>query len=245
MQHHPEPARRHADLDQVLHAGAHRRAEAPAPGHRALARDPRTREVDLGHEVCDLRGGLPPRIRILVVGVRPVREEKERTRPALGQAAEIGEHIGAVLRRRRRPRGRQLRTEELVLGDQRVVAARRGDGGVEELVGARLDRRRVGGVRRRADAVVQVEVEVDGLRALGPQLRRDDELRRGCDDPRPREDRRPERHHPVGVVDPERLCLWQPAGKRQRRRRAATASDPRAQREERGRNDYDPPEGES
>ena len=88
-----------------------------------------------------------------------------------------------------------LRAGELVHRDQRVVAARRGDGGVEELVRTRLDRRRVGRLRRRADAILQIEVEVDGLRALRAQLRRDDEVRRGADDPGPREDRRPERHH--------------------------------------------------
>src|SRR6185312_15045350 len=50
-----------------------------------------------------------------------------------------------------------------------------------------------------ADAVLQVEVEVDGLGALRPQLRRDDEVGRRADDTGPREDRRPERNHPVGA----------------------------------------------
>src|SRR5438105_14525868 len=49
-------------------------------------------------------------------------------------------------------------------------------------------------------------------------LRRHDEVRRGAHDARAGEDRRPERHHPVGVVDPERRRLRQAAGRSEERR---------------------------
>ena len=135
----PEPVRRHADLDQVLHARAHRLAQPAAACHRALLRDLRPREVDLRDDVGDLRRGLPPRVGVGVVRVRAVREQEERPRAPLGEPLQVREHVRAVLRRRRSPRRRQLRSEQLVLGDQRVVAAGGRDGGVEELVGAGLD----------------------------------------------------------------------------------------------------------
>jgi len=174
------------------------------------------------------------------MGVGVAGKQQERARAPLGESLEEREHVRAVLRGRRRPRRGQLRAKELVLRQQRVVAARGGNGGVEELVRARLDRRRVGRLRRRADAVVHVEVEVDGLRAPGPQLRRNQEVRRRSDDPRPGEDRRPERDHPVGVVDPERLHLRQPAGQGQRCRRPAATGDAGGDREQRDAENEDP-----
>ena len=247
-QHHPEPVRRHADLDQLLEPVAHGRAQAAAALHRTLLGDRRAGEVDLRHEVCDLGGLLPPRVGGGVVRVGVAREEQEGPRAAVGEPLQEREHVRAVLRGGRCPRGWQLRPEELVLGHQRVVAAGRRHGRCEELVGARLDRRGIGRLRRGADAVVQVEVEVDGLRALGAELRRDEEVRRGADDPGPREDRRPERNTAVGVVDPERLRRREAARKRQLRcgrlrGRRAPAGGSRREREHANAEHEDPSHG--
>ena len=204
--------------------------------------DRRAAEVDLGDEVGDLRRLPPPVVGRLVVRVRPLREQQERPRAALGEALHEREHVRAVLRGRRRPRRRQVA--------RRRARSPRSAGGRSPTTRRRCRtacpraprRRRVGGLRRRADAVVEIEVEVDGLRALRAQLRRDDEVRRGADDPGPREDRRPERHHPVGVVDPERLL---PAAGRTGAGRGASARAraPTPARAAQRRERQDPPHG--
>src|SRR5438874_6574001 len=67
-QHEPQPVRRDADLDQVLHPLPQRRAEAQAAGRRAERRDARAGEIDLRDAVGDLGDAAPP-----VVGDRVVR----------------------------------------------------------------------------------------------------------------------------------------------------------------------------
>ena len=73
-----------------------------------------------------------------------------------------------------------------------------------EAVRARLDRRRVGRLRRRARPVLEVEVEVHGLRPARANLRREDEVRRGVDGAGLRE-QLPEGNRAVRKVDPGRL----------------------------------------
>ena len=86
--------------------------------------------------------------------------------PSARQRLEEREHVRAVLRVRVRPRRRRLRAEQLVLGDDRRLAAGDADGVVVEALRPRLDHGRVGRLGRRADAVLEVEVVEDGGGAL-------------------------------------------------------------------------------
>ena len=167
-----------ADLGQVADEPAHALAHRAARARRAeLVQADRVRrgEVDLPEQDRDLRDLPPPLLRVVARRKGRIRDREQRACAEIRQRGQELEHVRPVLAVRRRPGGRRLRAEELVLGDQRVVAGGRGDCRVEQLVRALRDHRRVGGLRRGADAIREIEVEVDGLGALGPQLWRDDQ----------------------------------------------------------------------
>ena len=129
-------------------------------------------EVDLPDQDRGL-GRLTPPVRGLAAGIRRVRDRDRRRRPERLELLQQRQHVRAVLRIRRAPRGRRLGAEELVLGDQRRRAAGHLDGEVEQPLRLVGDRRRVRRCRRRADAIVQMEIEEDGRSTGRPHLRRD------------------------------------------------------------------------
>ena len=142
------------------------------PEHRALAVDLRRGEIDLAHEVRVERHLAPP-VAGLAVRERAAVQEQERMRAERAQPAHELEHVVAVLRVRRRPGRREVRAQHLVERDPRRRAARRCDGAVEDAVRPVLDDVRVDRVGRSPDALAQVHLPVDGLRAEGAQLRWD------------------------------------------------------------------------
>ena len=206
-EHDPELRGRDPERRQAQDSLPHRRSKRAVPEERALLVDVRRVEVDLEHEVGDLRR-LPPPVAGVAGRVGGARDEEVRVRAARRERPQVQQDVRAVLRIRDRPRRDEARAEELVLGDRRSRAARGLDGDVEELVGARDDRLRVRRLGGSADAVVQVHVPVHGLRAGRTQLRREDQVRGGRDDPRPSE-LVPERDRAVREVDPDRLLRRQ------------------------------------
>ena len=179
---------------------AWRRVRLPRIG--PLLVDQRRREVHLSDDSCDV-GDLAPPIAGGPVGVRLRVDEQPRLRTALAQRLQEQQHVRPVLGVRRRPRHREPRAEELVLGDHRIRAVHRLRRVLVELVRLVHDRRRIGGLARRPDAAIQIEIEVGGLRSARPQLRRIDEVRGERGDARLRE-HVPERDRPVREVEPQR-----------------------------------------
>ena len=164
-----DPAGGDPDLGQVVDEAAQALAHREARRGRAeLVEADRVRrgEVDLAEQDRDLRDLLPP-VGGVAAGVGRVRDREQRRRAEVREVGEELEDVRAVLRVVRRPRRRRLGAGELVLGDRRRLAAGDRDGVVEERLRAVVDQRRVGRVARRADALVEVEVEEDGRRAGG------------------------------------------------------------------------------
>ena len=205
-----DPARRDPDVRELAHERAHAATHRPARPdrpERVQLRHVRRGEEDLPDQQRR-RGQVAPPLRRIAARVGRVRDRHGGNRAPLLQPPYERERIGAVLGGRRRPRGRRLGAEELVQGDPRRLAARHRDGEVEEPVGALLDQRRVGRHRRRADAVVEVEVEEDGRRPVLARLRRLDRAGRE----RERQPRLLRQRRVVArEVDPERVRVRDPA----------------------------------
>jgi hypothetical protein len=209
------PARRNPDLgeapDERAHPAAHRPARADGT-ERMQLRHVRGGEEDLPDEQrfgCQV----PPPLRRLAARVRRVRDRDRRKRAALLQPANEGKRVRAVLRGRRRPRRRRLRPEELVQRDPGSRTAGHHDGEVEQAICAVRDRRRIGGHRRRPDAVVEVEVEEDRCRTVLARLGRLDRPGRE----RKRQSRLLRQRRIVACeVDPERIRVGDAALARER-----------------------------
>ena len=205
-----DPARRDPDVRELAHESAHPAAHRPARPdrpERVQLRHVRRREEDLPDQQRR-RGQVAPPLRRIAARVGRVRDRHGGKRPTLLQPPDERERVRAVLGGRRRPRGRRLGAEELVQGDPRRLAARHRDREVVEPVGALLDQRRIGRHRRRPDAVVEVEVEEDRRGSVLARLRRLDGAGR-------ERERQPgllrQRRVVAGEVDPERICVRNPA----------------------------------
>ena len=191
---------RDAHVHVVADALAERHPHPPAPEDHAELVDLRRCEIDLRDHI-GVRGDLTPPLERLAGGVRLGGDEDERLRASRGQRPHEGEDVGAVLRVDRRPGRRRIGAEELVQRHPRRRAARRRHRAVEDAVRLVLDLRGVLPPRRTADAVVQIEVEVDGVRPGRPQLGREEQVRgrrndTGLGEPVP------EGNGAVGEVDP-------------------------------------------
>ena len=191
-----------ADLREVEDPVPERLPQRPVPEDRSLLPDQRRREVDLADDAGHV-GDLAPPVAGRTCRVRRRVDEQPRLRAARTERLQEEQDVGAVLGVRRRPGHGEPRAEELVLGDDGVRAVHRLRGVVVELVRLRDDRRRIRGRARRPHALVEVEVEIGGLRTGRAQLGRKDQVRRERDDPGPGE-LLPERDRPVGEVEPDR-----------------------------------------
>ena len=208
-EHDAQLRRRHPDRKQLRERVAHRRPHAPAAKLRPRAVHSTGVEVLFERDVRDLRQLTPP-LAGLATGVGLAGDEQHRV-PALRlQQPRPLEHVRPVASCRGGPRRRRRGTEELVHRNQRIRAARREDGEIEDALRARRQQILVSRRRGRPDPRAQVVVPVDRLRTesaglrriLGPGARDDDpgtaeaieELRRA-------------------VVDPQRLHVGEPAGR--------------------------------
>jgi hypothetical protein len=197
--------------DEPAQAAPHRAAR-PHRAEVVQALRPRRGEVHLPDQDRRLRRLAPPLGRV-AAGVRRVGDRDRDGRTERVERLHEREDVGAVLRVRRAPRRRRLRAEQLVLGDQRCRAA--GDLLREDelLLRLRLDAGRIRGYRRRADAIVEVQIEEDGRGARLPHLLRHRRARGdGEHEPRLGNDRRVV----ARIVDPEWGGRRQAAGGRVR-----------------------------
>ena len=209
-EHQRQPRGRDPDRDEVLGGAAEHLPQRPTALDGSELVDARRREVRLAHDCRDLGDAAPP-VGRLAARVGRARDEQRRAGAARGQRAQEDQHVLAVLRVRRAPGRQRLRALQLVLAhDRRRAAHRRGRVRVEP-VRAVGHGGRVGGLGRRPRATREVEVEVDRLRAPGPDLRREEEVR-GSDDIAGLCELLPVRRRAVRVVDPDRFLRRQRAG---------------------------------
>ena len=209
-EHDPQLRGRDPDRDEVLRPAAEHLADRSAALDDAQLVDLRRREVDLANDRGHL-GDLAPPVPCLAAGIGDAGDEQDRLRAAGGERAEKDQHIRAVLRVAHAPGRQGARTLQLVLGNHRVGAPHRVRGIRVEPVRAVGDRGRIGGLGRGPGPPREVEVEVDGLRPAGANLRRKDEVRGGIDGACLRK-QLPERNRAVGEVDPDRLLGRERAG---------------------------------
>ena len=215
--HDPDPRSRYPEGEQLRRRLAVAHAKPARTVDRPVTPDEIRVCVVLEHQI---RHGAdrPPPCRGVAAGEGLAGHEQRRPAATRGEAADEAKHVRAIAVGGRRQRSRQRCTPELVERDQRRLATGDGDCVVEERVGALLDERRIHRIARRADALVQMHVPMDGAGSGRARFRREVRPSGGDHHARSSEALAPEGHRAVGEVDPGGLSLGQAARERRRAR---------------------------
>ena len=195
-----DPGARDTDRRQVAHGAPQLEPHVDARSSRPERVQPRSRQVQLADDRCDLRQRAPPVPRGAAGGAG-LRDEELRLGTVRGQALHEGQHVGAVTGSPRPPRRRALGLEELVQADHGRRAAGDAHGVFQHACRCSRNRPRVGRFRRRADSAPERHVPEGELRAAPARVRGRRVVRQRDRQPR-LEEEAPERHPLVAVVDP-------------------------------------------